>query len=611
MTEETVGSVVGSHSHIESGSATTTYQPSNVQYDIAIGGLPFRKAASDERPYARETAEFRRQQIDQSSQPGDQSLVGMWTRSQLSFHRGAGVQYYELSDGETVINRFTDSEGVDTWTPGAVTVRNPIVDLSAVVALDAVLHDGAVFVLRSDGLVRKISYGGGETAAALTAAGTSTSICSDGVNLYATNADKIDVRAPAGAFSTLFTHPSAGTWSYVWWAKSRLWMMDTAGRLYTEAPSGALAVGDLLWSSGYANAAWTLCESEGAVFIASRDTIWASTVDAQTATPVLGAPVVVARVGVQETIGNISAYLGYLTVASSAGVRVARIGDGILLGDLIVEGDASNCSRMAFRKSHTLVTGVTADGTLLYEVDMLEQVTELTPAYAPVRNVGTTSSKHGSFVLPDGRVGYFSSNGMYLESASVAAATGSVTTAFHRFGTLEPKDFRTISVFGSGENGTISVELIRRDGAAYPLVTLSEGLLDGQEVALNLPGPTDYVGLRFTLTANGLGAPTLLGYQLRALPAPKRQRLIQLPLHCFDEETIGNTKHGYRGWARDRLFALEDMEQSTGVVMYQDFLLDEQALVLIEKVQFQNFTPARSDGSGFGGFLVVTLRKVA
>jgi hypothetical protein len=387
-------------------------------------------------------------------------------------------------------------------------------------------------------------------------------------------------------------------------------MMDENGDLYTEAPSGALAAGDLLWSSGHADAVWSLAESEGAVIIATRDTIWASTVDAQTATPVLGAPVVVARVGAQETIGALGAYLGYLVVASSAGVRAARINDGLLLGALIVEADASECARMSFRDSLVLVTGTDGD-TFLYELDVLEQVSDLQPAYAPVRNLGEPTGAHGSFVLPDGRVGFFSSEGLSLEADALGAASGTITTGFHRFGTLENKDFRTVSVYATGTAGTISVELIRRDGAAYPLVTLAAGQFEGEEVALNMASPSDYVGFRFTITAVGGVAPTLLGYQLRALPAPKRQRLIQLPLFCFDEEVIGNSKHGWRGWAKERLLGLEDMEQNSGAVIFQDFDLGTQETVLIEKVQFQNVTPSSPDGNGFGGFLMVTLRKVA
>ncbi len=611
MSEETVGPVVGPLSSTDPSSSAVRYTPSNVQFDVAIGGLPFMKAVSDERPYARETADFRRQQIDQGPSSSDQSLTGYWTRGQLSFHRGAGLTFYELNDGESVLNRFSDSLGVDPWTPGAVTLRTPVSEINSMAVLDVVLFDGDLAVLRSDGAVYQVTYAGTATALPLTGAGLSTSITTDGVNLYATNGADVEVCAPGGAFSALFTHPTPKDWAQIWWAKDRLWMMDVDGDLFVEAPAGTLAIGDLLWSSGYANAAWSLVESEGAVFLAAMDTIWAASIDSSTATPVLGAPTVVGRVGAQETIGAIGEYLGYLTVVSSAGVRIARIGDGILLGDLIHEADGTNCSRLAYRRSLVLTTGVTSGTTYLYELDLLEQVSDLQPAYVPMRSLGTTSSKHGAFVLPDGRVGYFSSEGIFLEDSSLGSATGTIRTAFHRFGTLEPKDFRSVSVFASGTGGTVGVSLVRRDGTTQSIVTLGASNFSSNEMNLNLTEPADYIGLEFTITAEAGVAPTLLGYQLRALPAPSRQRLIQIPLMLMDEEVVGNSKHGYRGWARDRLFELEEMEMTAGAVTYQDFLLDETATVFIEKIQFQNTTPQRPDGNGFGGFLMVYLRKVA
>ena len=50
--------------------------------------------------------------------PGEQSLDGFWLRSQVSFHKGAGIKYYEPGSEKETQYRFDDSEGVDVWTPG-------------------------------------------------------------------------------------------------------------------------------------------------------------------------------------------------------------------------------------------------------------------------------------------------------------------------------------------------------------------------------------------------------------------------------------------------------------------------------------------------------------
>jgi hypothetical protein len=89
-------------------------------YDVAVGGLPFFLAPTDQTPYQRETAPYRKDQFDNGSEPGEQSLTGWWIRSQSSFHVGNGIKFYDPSAGEATKYRFTDSQGVDVWTKGEV-----------------------------------------------------------------------------------------------------------------------------------------------------------------------------------------------------------------------------------------------------------------------------------------------------------------------------------------------------------------------------------------------------------------------------------------------------------------------------------------------------------
>jgi len=72
-------------------SGSATYQASNEAYDIAINGLPFFLNSGDDTPYRRVTAQYRKQQIDQSREPVEQTLTGWWLRSQSSFHLGMGI----------------------------------------------------------------------------------------------------------------------------------------------------------------------------------------------------------------------------------------------------------------------------------------------------------------------------------------------------------------------------------------------------------------------------------------------------------------------------------------------------------------------------------------
>jgi hypothetical protein len=94
-----------------------------MSYDVAVGGLPFIYAINDSRPYVRQTAPFRKDQFDNGTEPGEQSLTGWWIRSQMSFHSGSGIKFYDpATTDENGHYRFADSKGIDVWTKGQATL---------------------------------------------------------------------------------------------------------------------------------------------------------------------------------------------------------------------------------------------------------------------------------------------------------------------------------------------------------------------------------------------------------------------------------------------------------------------------------------------------------
>jgi hypothetical protein len=74
-------------------SSSQYWQNTSESYDVAIGGQPFFYAISDQRPYIRQTAPYRKDQFDNGAEPGEQSLTGWWIRSQSSFHGGEGIKF--------------------------------------------------------------------------------------------------------------------------------------------------------------------------------------------------------------------------------------------------------------------------------------------------------------------------------------------------------------------------------------------------------------------------------------------------------------------------------------------------------------------------------------
>ena len=96
-------------------------------YDIAVGGLPFLLCSTDNTPYYRQTAPYKKDQLDNSREAGEQSLVGWWLRSQSSFHAGSGIKFYDPGTGESIGYRFADSQGLDVWTKGQATLLKDVV----------------------------------------------------------------------------------------------------------------------------------------------------------------------------------------------------------------------------------------------------------------------------------------------------------------------------------------------------------------------------------------------------------------------------------------------------------------------------------------------------
>lgn len=109
-----------------SGRLSTYYDLNANAFDVAIAGLPFIMAITDNTPYKRQTAEFRAQRVDQMRDPGEHTLAGSgyWTRSQSSWHYGEGIQFTEPMEGNDneVRFRYRDSYGIDPWTPGQLTL---------------------------------------------------------------------------------------------------------------------------------------------------------------------------------------------------------------------------------------------------------------------------------------------------------------------------------------------------------------------------------------------------------------------------------------------------------------------------------------------------------
>lgn len=107
-------------------SGNQTYAASGISYDLAFAGQPFFINNSDEIPYRRVTAQYRKQQVDQTREPGEQTLTGWWLRSQSTFHFGQGIKFFEPAQDESLRFQYTYSKGCNIWEKGQVTLLKDV-----------------------------------------------------------------------------------------------------------------------------------------------------------------------------------------------------------------------------------------------------------------------------------------------------------------------------------------------------------------------------------------------------------------------------------------------------------------------------------------------------
>ena len=217
-------------------SGNTYYNTAN-NYDCAIAGLPFFLGISKDHPYKRETAQYRKQQIDQQKEPGEQTLTGWWLRSQSSFHYGAGIRYEEPIEGETVGYRFNKSAGVDVFNLGRVTLLPDVTQNTGVTVSSGVTPimvggtdpNGVDLYLTATGSTLQLTTTSGTSTLTWGGSTTILALAQDGANYYVLAAAGIYKGPLTGAtngtlvFATpAFVNSGTATNGVLGWVKQRL-----------------------------------------------------------------------------------------------------------------------------------------------------------------------------------------------------------------------------------------------------------------------------------------------------------------------------------------------------------------------------------------------------
>ena len=616
---------------------STTYTPTGPAYDVAFAALPFFLAASDEQPYRRVTAQYRKQQIDQTREPGEQTLTGWWVRSQSSFHLGAGIKYFEPIQEESLRFQYTEAKGIDVWTRGQATLLNDTASFYAGAAPAQMIgvNDGTNdCILVTDGTaLKKITTGG--TSSTYTQTGTASTIYSvttNGKQYFFVNGSTVHRGNISGTTSDTEIYTAASTTrATIRYVKQRL-IVAIGPAIYelNANASASTALPTALYTHPNSSWVWSsISEGPQAIYISGYDpngtssSVFKITLDATTPNslgfPTLETPTVIIDLPNGEYINDFDVYLGtYAVLATSLGFRVGvadNTGD-IQYGPLLFRDAA--CTAIAFRDSYAYLATLVDGEAGLVRTDLSTTVIA-NALYFPwawdliAAGAGTTASQVAFFGNSD-RAAFATGNTIYAESTTSVVASGYLRTGYIRYNTLETKIYKLLQARIDTANGGININSIDSKDTEYNIGTFSQGSVV-PEINVNYPTTAqEYLGFKFTLLRSSTDVtkgPLFTGYQLKSLPAVPRQRLIQYPVFCYDHESDKfSNEVGYEGSAYARMSQLESVENVGDTIRVQDFRTGESYLGIIEEMDFINKTPEDKRFSGFGGTLLITIRTV-
>ena len=632
-------------------SSTSVWQNTDIAYDIAIGGLPFILATNNERPYGRRTAPFKKEQFDNTNEPGEQSLTGWWIRSQMSFHGGSGINFFDpATNDENGHYRFADSKGLNVWTKGEVTLLNNCtqghITTGAIRAngrafqtMRSIQWNGTAGVLLHDEYdADKIDTNGTVTHFIDYNAGTDSpvyAICDDGTTAYwiTNTATKKTVYKKALTLTSstpgtvMFDEIGTVSNATMEYVKDRI-VMCADNKVYEFAAS-AVAMPTAVYTHPVTSHTYSSITASGpAIYIAGyngiQSTIQKFTLNTNGAMPTLTSAQVAAELPVGEVVHRIYYYLGYMMIGTSKGIRVANVNDqdgSITYGPLIVETDQP-CYDFAAR-NHFVWCATSVDGEPgVIRIDLSTEIEPLRFAWAnDIYYDGVTGHHTTACAFANGTdrlafcTAYSGTSGyVYMEDDTTLRTTGYLTTGNIRYGTLEPKNFKRLLARGNYTFGSMTLETVDADGNEYDHISYDSSVSPVEVTTSNPATAQEYVAYKFIMYRDGTDStkgPVFKGYQAKATIATPRQRLIGHFVYCFDEETDkNNSRTGYSGRAYDRILALEAIEESGDIVTWQDLNTGDSRQVQIEGINLVNTTPPDKNSTGFGGILEIVVRTV-
>lgn len=506
-----------------------------------------------------------RQPIDQSPEPGDQSLntEGQWKVSATNWWDGAGQRYWDDPDSDRF--RFLSSFGIDVWEKNTVSLLHAVEPILSSSETNLELLASDIYLYVADGT--NVRFTNDPTAAsptwttAMSPPTAPTKLATDGAYVYAACGASGIYRTTLGASSgAQFSSQPA---SLVAYANGRLFAAY-ANSLYQIQADGVAA---LVFTHDLAAYRWSsVVGTPGAVFaggnVGDRNTIYSITLNDDAT---LGVPTYADSLAYGETLNDMCHYGPVVALGTSFGIHVATInGAEMQHGPLIkIPGGVSRFDPrgefvwFGWRNYDTAHTG-------LGRLSLARFVDDLTPAYASDLMVEAQGDIDGIASLGDRRYFSVAGTGVFAER-SHCVDEGEIDSGAIRFSTTERKILIGVELAHEPLTGMIEVVAIDDTGSETVV-----GFADGARTPNAITsGPYD--NLRFIAEGAHIKlvlhcdpaaqqSPMVHRWSLRASAVPVRIDAIVLPIIMAPSVTFSGNTVSY-DTLKEFLF-LKDLESS-------------------------------------------------
>lgn len=554
-----------------SAASSGLYIPQDVQYDYALGGIPFLSGTGDQRPDIEKPVPQRKDQFDAFKDPGEYSLNQWWLRSQTSFLGGAGVVYQDPDTQGAAKNiRYARSVGVDPFSDPdflgllketELATSNTSTNNGQPYCESQINSFGdCVWIARGDKVeMRTVSANNLPIQSSATLASSGVNAFIEGLAVFS----NVGV-TPVQHFSMTFmrdttTVANAGIWrvNENSAASTRIYLPPAIQDSITVAKArGLLAVGaqnNFYALDPYAApaTAWpaapnaavpkdqtivSITDGPDAVYIGANSStqgyIWKTTVDNL---GVINGVTLTAVLPLGEKINDAQSYVNtFMVISSNSGIRVGTFSTGSTgvgltyspqLLTVPVSATNSGFGQIAFygAKAYVATLGQSQhDGDKgLMAIDLSTIIQDQNTgaafnAYSTWNYFPTSAAPVTDVTVTSvGRPVFVTDTGtpskVYVEHATNLISMGYLDTGRCRFNTVEPKLFKYISIrTPTPLQGEITITLLDDTNGVTSYITYGPTLDPGTaDIATPTPGgPRNWEAFRFTLR-RGLSDPTI------------------------------------------------------------------------------------------------------